>query len=45
MYLLDPNAISIPGRKKDRNETQVGTPDGFSKEGDIEANAGTSSST
>ena len=45
MYLLDLNAVSIPGLKKGRDQAQVSTPEAFSKERDIEATAGTSSST
>lgn len=42
MYLLDINDLSIPGRKMKDIET---TPDtrSFTKEGDIEASAGSSS--
>ncbi|KAJ5671465.1 formate/nitrite transporter family protein [Penicillium longicatenatum] len=45
MYLLDMNTVSFPGLRKNRVgvETQVGTPQSFSKEGDIEATAGISS--
>ncbi|KAJ5937306.1 formate/nitrite transporter family protein [Penicillium verhagenii] len=44
MYLLDVNTLSIPGLKKSGSETQAVTPETFpTKDGDIEANAGTSS--
>ncbi|KAJ5928191.1 Formate/nitrite transporter [Penicillium verhagenii] len=44
MYLLDVNTLSIPGLKKSGSETQAVTPETYpTKDGDIEANAGTSS--
>lgn len=45
MYLLDLNTASIPGLKRGRDQAQVSTPEVSSKERDIEASAGISSST